>query len=109
MGSACAAGQMAADRDGRAGRADCTASRRPFGSGRMPLVELPLTFGAARPPADVRRFLREGERRIRRFQHARRVPAFVGSDFVSVYWALRGLEEAGQLGGRWFCEWGSGL
>jgi hypothetical protein len=75
----------------------------------MALLDLPLTSDAARPPAEVRRFLREGERRIRRFQHARRVPAFVGSDFVAVYGALRVLEEAGELGGRWFCEWGSGL
>jgi len=29
--------------------------------------------------------------------------------FVAVYGALRALEESGELGGRWFCEWGSGL
>jgi hypothetical protein len=75
----------------------------------MPLLDVPLTLDADRPPADVRRFLREGERRIRRFQHARHLPAFVGSDFVAVYGALRALEESGELGGRWFCEWGSGL
>jgi hypothetical protein len=75
----------------------------------MALSDLPLAPAAARPPVEVRRFLREGERRIRRFQRLRWVPAFAGSDFVPVYAALRAVEAAGGLTGRWFCEWGSGL
>jgi hypothetical protein len=75
----------------------------------MPLLELPLATTMARPPADVRRFLREAGRRVRRVQRADRVPAFAASDFARVYGALREVERAGLLAGRWFCEWGSGL
>ena len=75
----------------------------------MPLLDLPLAGMTARPPADVRRFLREANRRARRAQRADRVPAFAVSDFAAVYGALCEVEGAGGLPGRWFCEWGSGL
>ena len=75
----------------------------------MPLLDLPLASTTARPPADVRRFLREASRRARRAQRAERVPAFAVSDFAAVYGALCEVEGAGGLPGRWFCEWGSGL
>jgi hypothetical protein len=75
----------------------------------MPLLELPLATTTARPPADVRRFLREASRRIRRVQRAEQIPAFAPSDFGAVYGALCEVEGAGELPGRWFCEWGSGL
>ena len=76
---------------------------------RMPLLDLPLAASTARLPADVRRFLREAGRRVRRVQRDGRVPAFAASDFGRVYGALREVERAGLLAGRWFCEWGSGL
>jgi hypothetical protein len=75
----------------------------------MPLLDLPLASTTARPPADVRRFLREARRRASRFQRDGRAPAFVASDFGPVYGALCQVEGAGGLAGRWFCEWGSGL
>ena len=75
----------------------------------MPLLDLPLATTTARPPADIRRFLREASRRVRRVQRADQVPAFAASDFGAVYGALCEVEGAGGLPGRWFCEWGSGL
>jgi hypothetical protein len=73
------------------------------------LLDLPLAAAATRPPADVRRFLREAGRRVRRIQRADRLPAFAASDFGRVYGALCEARGAGALPVRWFCEWGSGL
>ena len=52
---------------------------------------------------------RPAGRRVRRVQRAGQAPAFTASDFGRVYGALREVERAGLLAGRWFCEWGSGL
>src|SRR5262245_4244382 len=82
----------------------CDATGRP-----MPLLDLPLATTTVRPPSDVRRFLQEAGRRVRRVHRANQVPAFAASDFGRVYGALREVECAGLLTGRWFCEWGSGL
>lgn len=77
----------------------------------MTLSRIPFAPDPVRPPADVRRFLREGRRRIGRFQRTHHQGAFAPCDFVRVYAALRDLE--GQpsplLAGRYFCEWGSGF
>lgn len=75
----------------------------------MPLLDVALANTTARPQADVRRFLREAGRRVRRVQRSDPAPAFAASDFGRVYGALRDVERAGLLAGRWFCEWGSGL
>jgi hypothetical protein len=75
----------------------------------MSLVTRGLPRCFDEPPADVGRFLREARRRIARFGRERHAPAFVPSDFGSVYAALGSLEESGLLEGRWFCEWGSGF
>jgi hypothetical protein len=78
----------------------------------MPLVDLNIPIDATAPPGNVRAFLREARRRIERFQTSARVPvpAFVPSDFESVYAALRALDEAGAApDDRMFCEWGSGF
>jgi hypothetical protein len=75
----------------------------------LPLTELRLPAGQARPPADVRAFLREAERRVARFLGSGRAPAFVPSDFTLAYGALRALEAAAPGPGGLFCEWGSGF
>ncbi len=75
----------------------------------MPLVDLP-SFPPQPPlPRSVRRFLREANRRIRRFRREYHVPAFVPGDFAGAYTALRALEASGEHPGCWFCEWGSGF
>jgi hypothetical protein len=74
------------------------------------LTELHLPADTARPPPDVRAFLREAERRIARFQRRCRVPAFVPSDFTLAYGTLRALAAGGAfVPDTLFCEWGSGF
>jgi hypothetical protein len=75
----------------------------------MALADLNLSISAAALPADVRRFLREADRRIERFQRDCRVPGFVPSDFAGAYGVLRSLAEADLAPGNLFCEWGSGF
>src|SRR5436309_15121193 len=75
----------------------------------MPLKDLDLPGGGAAPPADVRAFLREAERRIERFQRTSRSPAFVPSDFAGAYGVLQALAAANLAPGNRFCEWGSGF
>lgn len=75
----------------------------------MPLLPCPLALTDQPPPADVRRFLRVAERRIAGFCRRERVTGFVSSDFACVYRALRAIEAADLLAGRWVCEWGSGF
>jgi len=73
------------------------------------LIDLNLPIDRARPPADVRAFLREADRRIRRFQRDSRIPGFVPSDFENVYEVLRTLTATDWTVGNLFCEWGSGF
>ena len=75
----------------------------------MPLTDLSLPDGEAGVPGDVRAFLREAGRRVRRFRREHRVPGFVPSDFDRVYRALRALAASGLAPGNLFCEWGSGF
>src|SRR5262245_4738654 len=75
----------------------------------MPLVDLNLPVAETSLPGDVRAFLREADRRIRRFQREAHFPAFVPSDFPRAYAVLRALWESGQAPGSLFCEWGSGF
>lgn len=75
----------------------------------MPLRTVPLVMGEEHLPPDVRRFLKEADRRIDHFREEHGVPGFVTSDYGSVYKALRYLERSDLVAGRWFCEWGSGL
>ena len=75
----------------------------------MPLIDLSPLHEESTVPLSVRRFLRAADRRIERLRREGHLPAFVPSDFTAVYTALRALEAAGLLAGRWFCEWGSGL
>jgi hypothetical protein len=75
----------------------------------VPLTDLTLPTGAVEPPADVRAFLREADRRIEEFQRHARVPGFVASDFPRVYQVLRSMSSANLTPGNLFCEWGSGF
>src|SRR5262245_14922196 len=75
----------------------------------MALISVELARGAARPPPEVRRFLREARRRIARFQRSGRARGFVPSDYNAAYAGLVALEASGLLAGLWFCEWGSGF
>lgn len=75
----------------------------------MPLVELSLPQGGPGLPDKVRAFLREADRRIRRFQSSGGVLAFVPSDYRVAYAALRDLAAAEVAPGNLFCEWGSGF
>jgi hypothetical protein len=74
---------------------------------RMPLIDLSLPAAPARVPGDVRSFLREAGRHIRRFPG--RVPGLVPTDFELAYGALQALAAADLAPGRLFCEWGSGF
>ncbi len=75
----------------------------------MPLIEVPLELGDPAVPGDVRRFLREAERRIEEFQHDSRVPGFVPCDFPCAYRFLNSLAALDARPGKLFCEWGSGF
>ena len=75
----------------------------------MTLLDLKVGCTRSVLPADVRALLREATKRIRRFQRAHRIPAFVASDYQRAYHALRALAKGDLLAGAQFCEWGSGF
>lgn len=78
----------------------------------MALVDVKLHARDERLPRDIRRFVRDAERRIDEFTEASRhhpIPAFVPSDFAAAYWALAAIAEYGLAPGSLFCEWGSGF
>ncbi len=75
----------------------------------MPLKELLVPVTDEEPPANVRRFLRDAEKRIDRFQTASCVPAFVPCDYETAFKVLRALSEGDYARGSRFCEWGSGF
>jgi hypothetical protein len=75
----------------------------------MPLIDLNLPTDGAGLPRDVRSFLQEADRRIRRFQRRTRIPGFVPCDFDEAYAVLLALAAVDLSSGRLFCEWGSGF
>lgn len=75
----------------------------------MPLVDVPLTVTPVAIPADVRRFLREADRRIDDFAAVGRVTGFVPCNHEGAYQCLRSLAASTVLRGQRFCEWGSGF
>ncbi len=75
----------------------------------MPLSDLAFEVDDRPIPGDVRRFLREAERRIEELQRESRVPGFVSSNLEQAYRVLRVVAEAHAKPGALFCEWGSGL
>src|SRR5262245_43662383 len=90
----------------RKGRAHGRRGRRA--APRPGLIDVALPVDTAAPPADVRAFLRDAERRIERWQDECRHLAFVPCDFGRAYRVLRALADAHASPGRLFCEWGSG-
>jgi hypothetical protein len=75
----------------------------------MPLRQLARPAPVEQLPDEVDAFLREANRRIRRFQRRNRNPAFVPSDFAGAYSILHHLAGKAETAGRLFCEWGSGF
>jgi hypothetical protein len=76
------------------------------------LVEVELVIPATPLPRELRAMLDDADGRIERFHHRRRdnpAPAFVPSDFVESYRALRVVSELSLAPGGRFLEWGSGL
>jgi hypothetical protein len=75
----------------------------------MHLLNLPLPKNERAVPDDVRRFVREAERHIARFQASCRFTGFVASNFEGAYGVLQALAVAQLAPGSRFCEWGSGF
>ncbi len=75
----------------------------------MALIDLDGQPAEGVLPQDVKRFLREADRRIERFQIAGNVTAFVPSDYSAAYLLLKRLLDENIGRGVRFCEWGSGF
>jgi hypothetical protein len=75
----------------------------------LPLRDLAVPPTGGSLPPDVRRFIREADRRIAQFQIDCLVPAFVPSSYAAAYGVLRWLSDSTLARGRRFCEWGSGF
>jgi hypothetical protein len=75
----------------------------------MPLQNVPRPGPVGPIPADIRVFLREAARRIRRYYRHYRNSAFVPCNFVGAYGILQYLAAQAEAAGTLFCEWGSGF
>jgi hypothetical protein len=75
----------------------------------MPLRNVPRPFPVGPLPTDIRAFLREADRRIRRYHRRHRNPAFVPCNFGGAYGILQHLAVQAEAPGTLFCEWGSGF
>jgi hypothetical protein len=75
----------------------------------MPLFDINLPPIDGSLPPDVRRFIREADRRVARFQSDCRVPGFVPCAYAGAFGVLRWLSGTATARGRRFCEWGSGF
>lgn len=75
----------------------------------MPLTEILIEVTDEELPTEIRRFIRDAEKRIDRFQTAARVPAFVPCDYETAYRVLLAISEQNIARGSRFCEWGSGF
>jgi hypothetical protein len=75
----------------------------------MPLRNVPRPGPVGPIPTDIRAFLREADRRIRRYHHRHRNAAFVPCNFGAAYGILRHLAAQTAAAGTLFCEWGSGF
>ena len=75
----------------------------------MPLRNVPRPGPVGPIPADIRAFLREADRRIRRYHRLYRNSAFVPCNFGAAYHILQHLAVQAKAAGTLFCEWGSGF
>jgi hypothetical protein len=75
----------------------------------MPLRNVPRPGTVGPIPTDIRAFLREADRRIRRYYRRYRNSAFVPCDFGGAYAILQHLAAQAEAAGTLFCEWGSGF
>src|SRR6516165_4688392 len=75
----------------------------------MPLLNVPRPDPVGPIPTNVRKFLREADRRIRRYYRRYRNPAFVPCNFRGAFGILQHLASQAETAGTLFCEWGSGF
>lgn len=77
----------------------------------MSLVEVELIVSAEPLPDDVAWLIADAQKRVEAFsdEHAASVPAFVPSDFETVYRGLAAIASRRLATGRRFVEWGSGI
>ena len=75
----------------------------------MPLRNLPRPGPVGPIPTDIRAFLRQADRRLRRYHRRYRNSAFVPSNFGGAYGILQHLAAQAAAAGTLFCEWGSGF
>src|SRR4051812_3621329 len=75
----------------------------------MPLRNVPRPGPVGPIPTDIRAFLREADRRIRRCYRRYRNPAFCPCNFGGAYGILQHLAAQAETAGTLFCEWGSGF
>jgi hypothetical protein len=75
----------------------------------MPLRNVPRPGPVGPIPANIRAFLREADRRIRRYQRRYRNAAFVPCNCGAAYDILQHLAAHPEAAGTLFCEWGSGF
>jgi hypothetical protein len=75
----------------------------------MPLRNVPRPGPVGLLPADIRAFVHEAVRRIRRYYRRHRNSAFVPSNFGGAYRILQHLAAQAEAAGTLFCEWGSGF
>jgi hypothetical protein len=75
----------------------------------MPLRNVPRPGLVGPIQTDIRAFLREADRRIRRYYRRHRNSAFVPCNFAGAYGILQHLAAQAEAAGTLFCEWGSGF
>ena len=75
----------------------------------MPLRNVPRPGPVGPIPTNIRPFLREADRRIRKYYRRDRNSAFVPCNFGGAYGILRHLAARAEAAGTLFCEWGSGF
>jgi hypothetical protein len=75
----------------------------------MALRDVPRPSLVGPIPTDIRAFLREADKRIRRYYRRSRKSAFVPCNFGGAYRILQHLAAQAETPGTLFCEWGSGF
>jgi hypothetical protein len=75
----------------------------------MPLRNVPLPGPVGPIPTDIRAFLLQADRRIRRYHRRYRNSAFVPCNFGGAYGILQHLAAQAAAAGTLFCECGSGF